>query len=118
FNDELLPAGARLLTRLESVTVAAALTELLIDARVDVVFNRDGSAALVRRESKPPGDGTVVGRVFDAGQNPIASARITIGGRSTASDATGFYRIAGVPAGDQTVVVSYLGFRPDTGRVE
>jgi len=118
FNDQLLPADARLLTRLEGVTVAAALTELLIDARVDVVFNRDGSAALVRRDAKAPSDGVVVGRVFDPEQNPVAHARIAIGSRSTASDATGYYRFAGVPAGDEVIVVNYLGFRPDTGHVE
>src|SRR5687767_3196124 len=38
YTDDLLPVGAPVRLRAEGITVAAALTDLLVDAEVDVVF--------------------------------------------------------------------------------
>lgn len=55
---------------------------------------------------------TITGEVFDARtQQALAGARVTIDGTELAAttDQNGRFRIAGVPAGNQTLRVSYLG---------
>src|SRR5262245_37403621 len=56
--------------------------------------------------------GVIEGRVVDdATGDPLPGARVTVMGRAiaTATDANGTYRLPGVPAGDQKIVVSYVG---------
>jgi TonB-dependent receptor len=56
--------------------------------------------------------GRVTGLVLDAATKaPLAGADVILDGTSfiTATDRTGTFRFAGVPAGDYTVIVSYLG---------
>ena len=67
------------------------------------------SAGSVRAQSDR---GLIYGHVFDsAGSSPLPGASIRVDGTSlqTSSDRTGAFRLAGVPAGNQTLVVSYLG---------
>src|SRR6266699_5850567 len=67
YSDDVLPAGARVSLRADGSTVAAALTDVLADADVDVVFSRNGRAALVPRAVMTTLDSvTVRGRVTDA----------------------------------------------------
>src|SRR5437016_14058328 len=77
YSDDVLPVGARVSLRAEGITVAAVLTDVLADADVDVVFSRNGRAALVpRARAGVLETGSVRGRVTDAksGQ-PIAGDR-------------------------------------------
>jgi TonB-dependent receptor len=56
--------------------------------------------------------GAIEGRVIDgANGNPLPGAKVVVTGSptETSTDRDGFYRLAGVPAGDRTVVVTYLG---------
>jgi len=55
FSNTMLPAERTVTFRADHITVAAALTELLIDTQVDVLFSRDGRAVLVRRAAEFPG---------------------------------------------------------------
>lgn len=58
--------------------------------------------------------GTVVGTVTDAQQEgPLPGATVQIAGEDlgTATDAEGQYRIPGVPAGEQTIQVSFVGYQ-------
>ena len=61
--------------------------------------------------------GAVTGVVTDNTGAYLSGAVVMVNGVSAATDRTGRYRIAGVPAGSQQVQVSYLGFNPATGTV-
>jgi len=64
--------------------------------------------------------GRVTGRVTDAVTGaPLIGADIVVEGTSlvTATDQSGAFQLVGVPAGDATVVVSYLGHRQEQTKV-
>src|SRR5258706_9769006 len=50
YRDELLPKDARVDVSADAITAAAALTEVLIDTNLDLVFAPDGTASLVKRK--------------------------------------------------------------------
>lgn len=56
------------------------------------------------------GTGAIVGTVLDEDGNPLVGAEVTIANQNlvTATDAQGRFRLTGVPAGPQSVVVIYL----------
>lgn len=98
------------------ITVAAALTEVLLDAHVDVVFSRRGRAMLVKRDENPLQQaGAIVGRVTAAGTGQaLVGATVTVQGtpRSATADTDGRYRFDSVPAGTYTVRARYIGYAP------
>jgi len=62
-------------------------------------------------------NGTIKGKVFDRdSKEPLPGANIMVKGTSlgAASDLDGAFSIANVPSGDQTVVVSYIGYVTST----
>jgi len=67
-----------------------------------------------------PETGTIIGRVVDNRGSPLPGAALVVTGtgRTAVTDATGFFRISQVPAGSQTLEISYLGFEPQTEEVE
>src|SRR5438094_822083 len=82
YADDVLPAGALVNLRAGRITVAAALTDVLLDAGVDIVFTPEGRATLVKR---PPGLalqlGTITGTVTAAGTGaPLARAIVSVVG--------------------------------------
>jgi TonB-linked SusC/RagA family outer membrane protein len=100
------------------ITVAALLTELLVDSNVDVVFSPDGKAMLVNHQSPSrPQVGSVSGRVSEApsGQ-PVPGVQIVVSGTSLGSvtDDSGQYRIVGIPAGRHSISARRLGYAPMT----
>src|SRR6266567_8932608 len=112
YSDDVLPVGARVSLRAEGITVAAALTDVLTDADVEVVFSRNGRAALVPRAKAGMVDsGSVRGRVTDAksGQ-PIARASVVLAGTRWrgVTDNGGEYRIHDVAAGTYTLTASRI----------
>ena len=59
------------------------------------------------------GSGAVVGRITDAGNRlALAGARVTVSetGLTTFADATGDYSLPDVPAGNRTLIFSYVGY--------
>ena len=116
YADDVLPAGAVVNLRADRITVAAALTEVLLDAGVDVVFTPEGRATLVKR---PPGLalqlGTITGTVTAAGTNtPLVRATVSVAGTrlSAETDAAGRYTLGGVPVGTQRLRARMLGYAP------
>jgi outer membrane receptor protein involved in Fe transport len=106
------------------ITVAAALTEILLDVAVDVSVTAGGHLALVQRPRVPaplPADtGAVVGRVTDAqGGSPIVGATVTVDGTraSATTGADGRYRIGGLAVGTYTVRARYIGYTPSSQSV-
>jgi hypothetical protein len=96
----------------EDITVAGALTELLLGAGVDVVLSRTGGVTLVPKKLPPPA-GTVVGKVTDArtGQG-VAGARVSLQGTSLSAltNDSGGFRITNVPPGGYTLVARRIGY--------
>jgi len=111
FSNTMLPAERTVTFRADHITVAAALTELLIDAQVDVLFSRDGRAVLVRRADFQ--GGTVSGKVTDArSRQAIAGASVTLVGTRwrTTTDENGQYRLTAVAIGTYTLTASRIGY--------
>src|SRR5262245_41281763 len=74
-----------------------------------------GASAVDTRAAQTPasgGAGVVEGRVVDAVTgNPLPGATVVATGTAAqaSTDRDGVFRLAGVPAGDRTVVITYLG---------
>lgn len=121
YSDDVgrLDTPARL--RATDITVAAALTDLLIDAGLDVVFTSSGAATLRKREAIAPIlVGSISGRVVDTDNGaPVSEARVTVLGTrlETVTERSGRYMIQGVTAGDVRVTAQRIGFAPQTQRV-
>lgn len=115
FREQILSRDRTVTLRAEAITIAAALTEVLLDAEVDVLFSRTGNAALVRRSASSAAlAGTIAGRVIDAGtQQGVEGVRVSLQGTrwSTKTGRTGDYRMTGVAAGGYTLVTRRLGYK-------
>ena len=120
YSEELL-AGTRPVTlRAQEITVAAALTAVLVDADVDVLFNRFGNAALVKRGMRQVAEGIVTGRITDSTDaKPIPGVIIQVEDArvSTTTNNDGSYTLRGVPVGNRTVSVRRLGYRTQSRAV-
>ena len=112
YDRAVLRAGARVTIPHESVTVAAALTQALRGANVDVELTPDGLASVVTRHAVQDG-GTITGRVTDSktGQG-IAHAMLLVEGlaRGATTNDSGAYRIVDVAPGTYTLDVRFLGY--------
>ena len=116
YADDDVPIAATVNLRADRITVAAALTDVLLDAGVDVVFTRDGRATLVKRPEGPAVQlGSIAGTVT-AGETgtPLVRAVVSVvGTRLTAeTDASGRYVISSVPVGTQRLRARMLGYAP------
>jgi outer membrane receptor protein involved in Fe transport len=108
--------------RADSITVAAALMGILVDAGVDVLLSRAGpQVALVRQPARELADtGAIVGRVTaKAGNTPLAGATVLVDGtrRTATAGNDGRFRIGDVPAGTYTVRARYIGYAPGVASV-
>jgi TonB-linked SusC/RagA family outer membrane protein len=116
YGVDLLPTAARVSIRAEQITVAAALTQVLVDTDLDVLLLASGrQVALVRRGSawSPVPGGAIVGRVTDAGTGAaVTAAELILTGTRwrTTTDSGGRYRLAEVEAGNYTLVVRRFGY--------
>jgi outer membrane receptor protein involved in Fe transport len=111
FSNTMLPPEKTVTFRADHITVAAALTEVLVDAQVDVLFSRDGRAVLVRRADFQ--GGTVSGKVTDAKTSrAIANVSVYLAGThwraNTGED--GAYRMVDVAPGTYTLTASRIGY--------
>ncbi len=122
YSRQVLPVNREVGLHADSITVAAALTEILMDAGLDVLLSPGRQVVLVERQRT--GDavavGAIVGRVTDVKtQTALAGATVLVQGTShsatTGSD--GRYRIAGVAPGTYTVRARYIGYAPGTASV-
>ena len=112
YSDEVLPNKGLVHLRVDGISVAAALTEVLLDANIDVMFESGMKAALVRR-APPVQKGTIAGRVTDKSRgDPLPGATVVLEGtrRSASTNSEGQYRIDEVEAGIYTVRARYIGY--------
>lgn len=116
YEGTAVPADAIVHLRAQDITVAAALTELLVDTGVDVVLSSANHAALIKQNSStiPPEGGSISGVVSDAGTlQPIAGALVRLDDTARAqTSAGGVFSVKNVPAGVHAVVVQMIGYRP------
>ncbi|MSU47674.1 MAG: TonB-dependent receptor [Opitutus sp.] len=74
-------------------------------------------AALLPARAQTTPTGTITGRVFNPNTGEYvrnAQVRVEETGQATTSEGGGEFRLAPVPAGKATVVVTYTGYRPAT----
>src|SRR5436189_204643 len=116
YADDVRPVEVTGHLRADRSTVAAALTEVLRDAGVDVGFTSDGRATLVKR---PPGPavqlGSIAGTVTGGETGtPLVRAVVSVVGTSLTAetDASGRYVIGSVPVGTQRLRARMLGYAP------
>ncbi|MGH7718149.1 MAG: carboxypeptidase-like regulatory domain-containing protein, partial [Gemmatimonadaceae bacterium] len=122
YSKAMVPVDRTVRLRAEDITVAAALTEVLLGAEIDVLFSATGQAALVPRSAparKPARRlvGILTGQVTDAETNqPVRSAQVLVVGtpRGALTDDEGRYTVAGVPAGPHEVRVLRVGYASAT----
>ncbi len=117
YSRDVVRVDSRVSIRAEEITLAAALTELLIGAGIDVVFSRHGPAALVRQPPPPPrvalATGTITGSVIDAETGAaVAAAEVWIEGTRwrTLTSNQGRFLLAAVTEGDHEVSVRRIGY--------
>lgn len=111
YADDVVPASGTVHLRAQEITVAAALTDLLLNAGVDVVVTGNGELSLARRHGAEAA--AIVGRVTDrrTGEG-IAGVFVALEGTGLGalSIDSGAYRIAGAPAGAHTVFARRIGY--------
>jgi outer membrane receptor protein involved in Fe transport len=124
YSPRVVPLEKPVSLHAREITVAAALTEVLLDVAVDVSVGMGGQLALVHRPqwlSAAPDTGAIVGRVTDAASgSALAGATVSVEGtRSNAgTDANGRYRVGGLATGRYTVRARYIGYKPASVSIE
>lgn len=112
YSRDIVPVDRRVTLKAEDISVAAVLTEILLDAAVDVVFSPPGQVALVPR--KEARNGEITGRVVDTvTRGPVAGARVEIVGSSlsTTTDESGGFRLSNIPPGVVSLQATALGYQ-------
>ncbi len=122
YSRETLPVERIVGLRADSITVAAALTELLVDTGLDVLLSPGRQVVLARRADldRRLDTGTIAGRVTDAKTGfGVAGARVTIDGTGLGAltNDSGGFRMANVPVGTFTVTVRRIGYAQGVGSV-
>ncbi len=122
YSRDVVPVETHIRLDESRVSLAAALTEVLLDTGVDVAVGVEGQLLLMRRvgAAGAGGGGTIVGRVTDVKtKTALAGATVVVQGTShsatTGSD--GRYRITAVAPGAYTLRVRYIGYAPGTASV-
>jgi TonB-linked SusC/RagA family outer membrane protein len=120
YSGASLDLGKRVSFRVDRISVAAALTELLLDAHVDILFASSGRQAAIVDRGRAAPSGTLSGRVSDAATGePVVGAQVIVEGANIVrlTNDSGSYAIADVPAGEQRVTARRLGYRARTQTV-
>jgi len=121
YSNAIIPIDKRVALRAENITVAAALTELLLDVDVDVLFSNSGQAVLIRRSDDVRKAvvvaGSITGRVTDGTTSaPVAGVTVAVRGTNltAVTREDGRYTIASVPPATYTIEARRLGYTATT----
>jgi TonB-dependent SusC/RagA subfamily outer membrane receptor len=115
YTEEVLAHAGRVTLQADAITTAAALTDVLVGARVDVVFSENGDEAALVPSTQPARRqlGTVVGRVTDTRSHEgIIGVAVHIegGNQGAITGQDGSYRIPNVTPGSYTVAARRIGY--------
>ena len=90
--------------------LAVSLTDTTARLSVDSLIE----AMPLETRHRPQGSASLVGRVVETGGRPIRGARVMlhVGGAAAESDASGTFRLTGLPAGSQAIDIRSIGFTP------
>jgi TonB-linked SusC/RagA family outer membrane protein len=118
YKPSILPDGAKVTLEAKDITVAAALTQILLDADVDVELAPYGQATLVARDRMvdraQPRDTVIVrGTVTDSStHSPVSGAVIRVAGsnQSAVTGSDGRYTLSGLSPGTHRLLVRRLGY--------
>ena len=124
YTEDVIASTDPVSLQADGITTAAALTDVLFGAGVDLVFSQSGNEAVLVKSSPPAVRrrqlGTIVGRVTDARtQEAVPGATVRLEGTDlgAVTDAQGRFRIANVPPGSHTLAARRIGYTPGTLRV-
>ena len=117
YSDDVVDADRVVHLRARDITVAAALTEVLMDASVSVVIRADGDAVVVpANASFAPHDtaSAVMGTVTDSAGTPLAGAEVYVvtSGRAGRADGTGRYAVGELLQGPTRLRARIPGWEP------
>ncbi len=126
YADATIPANSRVTLRATAMTLAGALSDVLLDAGVDVELTAGGTLTLVNRTSRLAGavpklrqqsTGGVAGRVTDVTTHaPLDQVAVRVEGPAlgAVTAANGQYAIHHVPPGTYHVTARRVGYTPLT----
>ena len=122
YTEDVLARAGRVTLQAGAITTAAALTDVLVGAGVDLVFSEDGDEAVLVRSAQPAPRqlGTIVGRVTDARSRegiPGAAVHIEGGNQGAITGQDGAYRIPNVTPGTYTVAARRIGYTAASSQV-
>jgi outer membrane receptor protein involved in Fe transport len=124
FKPSILPSGATVSLDASDITVVAALTQILLDADVDVEIAPYGLTSIVARQPQKQAPdstaGTIIGRITDGKTHqgiPYATVSVLGTARTATANDSGAFRLTRVPAGTCTVVVRRVGYVASQQRV-
>jgi outer membrane receptor protein involved in Fe transport len=113
YSEAIVPVSRPVTLHAQGITVAAALTEVLLDTGLDVLVSPTGQMALVQKAADVIQDGTVSGRVTDAKSGKaIPNVSVFLEGTRwrASSGEDGAYRLTEVKAGTYTLTASRIGY--------
>jgi outer membrane receptor protein involved in Fe transport len=119
FSRTALPRDRRVTLNATDITVAGALTVVLLDSGLDVLLLPSGMMGVVPR-AEPVQVGSIVGRVTDSKSGAaIAGATVIVEGtsRNAATATDGHYRLGDMAPGSYTLRARYIGYAPGTTAV-
>lgn len=111
YSAQVVPLTKRVSVQATRITVAAALTEVLFRANVDVLLS--GGRIVMVRGRQPLQVGAITGHVTDSvSREGVGGVTIAVEGTrlSTTTATDGSYTIRRVPAGNRTISARRLGF--------
>jgi hypothetical protein len=108
-------------------TARELLQEILRETDLDFVTLSSGTFVLIRKARTPDARGSLGGIVSDARTGaPLPGATILLLrdnrfastlASGTSSNNSGFFNLPGILAGEQEIMVSYVGYRPERARL-
>jgi len=115
YTEDVIARTKRVTLRADAITTAAALTDVLVGAGVDLVFSGDGAEAVLVPSGRHAHVqlGTIVGHVTDSRSHegiPGVAVRIEGGTQGALTDQDGAYRIPGVTPATYTVSARRIGY--------
>lgn len=96
-----------------------SVVRAVVGIALGATFLAGGAAAQTGAQASPNGTGRVVGYVTDSTGTPLAGATVQVKGArlGARTGGDGRYHLEAVPAGNATVIVTYVGFAPDSSVV-